>query len=320
MAPEDREEYFTSFFRVCLQATPTRIVSIGKVRPAPVSRSNQPNEYKPRASSHPHPPQLIHSLHTPLPPPAPPPPQNTHTHTHTHTHQGFGRDGKVQLFLCEARPARINADGTPWGVATSVELCPPSRHVSEDGIVRARHSRVQAFRRPRPFVSATGEPILDADADAAAANTAATAGALSAAWLRELQKQESHPTGAAAEAGGAALPAAPGLAVVALPLPSAAAAALGAVAVGSPPSPLGGIPLFSAGDAARLPPPPSPLSLTPLSLHPAGHPLFMMPSPRGPQATPDLDLEFLDAVFEEEKEGRGGQGVVDRDWAYLPSG
>ena len=204
----------------------------------------------------------------------------------------------MKLFIGEMRPARINADGTPCGVATRFEPAPPSRHLTT--APGKAHNHLEDFRERQHGGLAPGALAGVAAVQVPPAGAGPAGGAPSVSWLRELQQQQGQaiPTPAAAAAAAAVgiLPTVRGM--VALPLPplqaqasptlapplspmAPASATLGLSPAAEEALPAAALPyspfLLSKGDGGGQ----SPAPLAHLSL----------------DALPDLDLEFLDAAL-----------------------
>lgn len=207
----------------------------------------------------------------------------------------------MKLWIGEMRPARINPDGTPCGVAMKYEPAPQSRYLSKDPGMRRRH--VEAFRQTedgglapgaRAAVAAAAVPPPGVggggggggDVDGGACSTVGGVGAAAAAaWLRQLQEQQEQGPALAATAATAAGAAQPMASAGLMPVPQSAPE-VHAQAHGPAPLPV-------AASPAGLPHSPfllgegQPAAPLPLGYHPL----------EGP---PDLDLEYLEAIFDDE--------------------
>ena len=115
--------------------------------------------------------------------------------------RGFARDGRIRLFILEARPARVGPDGSPHSIALRFEACPRSRH-----IVRGPHkprSHVEFFRRgqeegpdPGPECGGGGSSSSNSggggDASVSTSSSRATTPAphWDAIWQQQQQQQQ----------------------------------------------------------------------------------------------------------------------------------
>lgn len=306
VAPEDREAYFDTFFRVFLSATPQRIVQFGKVSEGGKEGRGKRKDERQRLE-----------LFIPFIP-------CTTTFTQT---QGFDRNGRIQLHICEARPAHIDAHGVPHGIALKIEPAPPSRHIGQPGT----RSIVDSFRKDSSSSGSSGgggtssrssSPLsVSGDSSSMSAHTVPTL-RLAPAWLnaaqalcqqpQQVQQQQlfggiggggGHQDAAAAGAAAAAgmglgpLPAVRGMA--ALPLAVAPPCFFGKPAAPPPPPAVAAV---QEDNAAALP------LLAPTAVRPAaaGAAGTVTEAAAAPAAAaspvPELSEAFLEAVFSKDEE------------------